>query len=992
MNRICKKFSPWQITVGVCTLVYAGKNLESILGLNCPEPLALLYSRSYYRATWLVTGLDAGFATAMNIRPKWLRDFLSILFSVYYIIYANEAEEKLRLLTFTQRRSICIVRQIRIPIPLSLGTQNSVTGWLFFNGSELELSQSSDLLLDIPGGGFICMSPQHHEERLRGWAMRCRRPVLSLDYVKAPEYPYPHAINQCYYAYREIVSSKGRVLGMHSARKLNIIISGDSAGANLVAGVMFKILETQESITRPIALVFAYPALDFNLTSWMSPETLSILRNEQSIINLSGLAQQKDHYTKEGPLAVVEGLRTMDPTLRVWRRCSKTSFDLERDNKRRTAWSPDSFSKCAEEGSQINAQSIRNLEYCEKYIHDVSSEDTEERSRASIKTRLTMTSRAGYFQDRIISPGMMRAMAILYIGPNSNPDFATDYRISPILAPSELLAQFPPILITCGEKDPFVDDSVIFSGRIREAKRLRKKELEEANFTHQTMTNCRWSQMDEQILKGSNEDWVTLAIIEGWSHGFLQMSAILPKAEGVIDWMGCWIEDMFRKGRYTYGYGYGTVHTSETETDEGVVFVPKRKFDRAGINEETSTEPRDKALLTSKRSKHTAGLVSEADLLKRRRQEAVFGIGNFRTGSPGYVQVVSTLYGHTKKDRFFNDNFVSFPRSAMDQQSNPYYYQQFHTQPDTYPSNADHYDTLEHRPQQIQPQLQPQQSWQQLPVQTHTYTYPNFQQYPRQPYFSSQRPQGGLLQAVPQPQTEAAQSSTTQQSSRSHIQSHSYGYPTPVQQEQYYPTRYVHSQPTLVPHGSSTAYDLNSSSRTTRSSSSDSSANYSDPMSSYGDETYAQQMQMSGVLSQTAGPSADPYGSSVVPRLPPIFQVERQQVTTTATQNASANRRRNDANFRCPVPGCGSTFTRRFNLKGHLRSHTSERPFACEWPGCDKAFARQHDCKRHYQLHSTKAGTHLCHGCGKSFSRPDALNRHRELQIFIINTQAFIER
>ncbi|TFY58136.1 hypothetical protein EVG20_g8265, partial [Dentipellis fragilis] len=45
-------------------------------------------------------------------------------------------------------------------------------------------------------------------------------------------------------------------------------------------------------------------------------------------------------------------------------------------------------------------------------------------------------------------------------------------------------------------------------------------------------------------------------------------------------------------------------------------------------------------------------------------------------------------------------------------------------------------------------------------------------------------------------------------------------------------------------------------------------------------------------------------------------QVEKQQVTTTATQAASASRRRNDAHFICPVPGCGSTFTRRFNLRG----------------------------------------------------------------------------
>ena len=38
--------------------------------------------------------MDAGFATAMAIRPRWLRDICSILFSAYYILYANEADEK----------------------------------------------------------------------------------------------------------------------------------------------------------------------------------------------------------------------------------------------------------------------------------------------------------------------------------------------------------------------------------------------------------------------------------------------------------------------------------------------------------------------------------------------------------------------------------------------------------------------------------------------------------------------------------------------------------------------------------------------------------------------------------------------------------------------------------------------------------------------------------------------------------------------------------
>jgi uncharacterized Zn-finger protein len=126
-----------------------------------------------------------------------------------------------------------------------------------------------------------------------------------------------------------------------------------------------------------------------------------------------------------------------------------------------------------------------------------------------------------------------------------------------------------------------------------------------------------------------------------------------------------------------------------------------------------------------------------------------------------------------------------------------------------------------------------------------------------------------------------------------------------------------------------------------------------------------------------AGAGANHYPSSAgVPRLPPILQVEKQQVTTSATQLASASRRRNEAHFVCPVPGCGSTFTRRFNLRGHLRSHTEERPYVCEWPGCKKGFARQHDCKRHQALHAAKSQSNICQGCKKTFSRLDALNRH----------------
>ena len=104
-------------------------------------------------------------------------------------------------------------------------------------------------------------------------------------------------------------------------------------------------------------------------------------------------------------------------------------------------------------------------------------------------------------------------------------------------------------------------------------------------------------------------------------------------------------------------------------------------------------------------------------------------------------------------------------------------------------------------------------------------------------------------------------------------------------------------------------------------------------------------------------------------------QIPKVNVTTGRTANASHRRRKQDANFACTVPGCGSTFTRGFNLKGHLRSHFEEKPYKCNWPGCGKGFARQHDCKRHEQLHSNFRPFE-CDGCRKQFARMDALNRH----------------
>ena len=143
-------------------------------------------------------------------------------------------------------------------------------------------------------------------------------------------------------------------------------------------------------------------------------------------------------------------------------------------------------------------------------------------------------------------------MAILYIGPSRNPDFETDYYISPILSPPHLLAHFPPVYLICGERDPFVDDTIIFAGKIREAKRRRRAQAETSASARygeglRMTTASKTTETPDHIIRETDEDWVQMRIIEGWGHGFMQMSALMREVDSVMTEMADWIDESFEK-------------------------------------------------------------------------------------------------------------------------------------------------------------------------------------------------------------------------------------------------------------------------------------------------------------------------------------------------------------------------------------------------------------------------------------------------------------
>lgn len=86
-----------------------------------------------------------------------------------------------------------------------------------------------------------------------------------------------------------------------------------------------------------------------------------------------------------------------------------------------------------------------------------------------------------------------------------------------------------------------------------------------------------------------------------------------------------------------------------------------------------------------------------------------------------------------------------------------------------------------------------------------------------------------------------------------------------------------------------------------------------------------------------------------------------------------------DGKFECTFENCGKLFRRRYNVRSHIQTHLSDRPYACDI--CTATFVRPHDLRRHMKCHES-VKPYIC-PCGQSFTRHDALNRHRQRMICI---------
>ncbi len=120
-----------------------------------------------------------------------------------------------------------------------------------------ENQQDEKVLLYIHGGGCISGSCLTHRMHVAKFAVECRMRSLVFDYRVAPEHPFPAALEDCVKVYKWLLKE--------GYKPENIIVGGESAGANLTLTLLLALKD--EEIALPKAAFSISPITDLSCSA-----------------------------------------------------------------------------------------------------------------------------------------------------------------------------------------------------------------------------------------------------------------------------------------------------------------------------------------------------------------------------------------------------------------------------------------------------------------------------------------------------------------------------------------------------------------------------------------------------------------------------------------------------------------------------------------------------------------------------------------------------
>ncbi len=187
--------------------------------------------------------------------------------------------------------------QFALPLPV-LRTAFNQLGRVFPKNPEVEIRalrlagvraeeikpqpNATQMILHIHGGAFFLGGLATHRSFMTELAARTQMQVVHIDYPLAPEHPYPEALEAVYDIYQTLLDQ--------DIQPKDIILSGDSCGANLALALILRLKQNEQPL--PSALVLMSPFLDLTLTS----ESLRYNRKLDALLSVELLERGIEYY------------------------------------------------------------------------------------------------------------------------------------------------------------------------------------------------------------------------------------------------------------------------------------------------------------------------------------------------------------------------------------------------------------------------------------------------------------------------------------------------------------------------------------------------------------------------------------------------------------------------------------------------------------------------------------------------------------------------
>lgn len=169
---------------------------------------------------------------------------------------------------------------LRRPLPEGMKTRN---WYVTAEGREIPIrvyypkpGEKLPTVLFIHGGGFVGGSLDSHNENTMGVAELANVNVVAIHYRRAPENPYPAAIDDCHRVL-QWVRSEGSLLGLDETR---IGLAGDSAGGHLATALTHRLKRVGEPQVKCQVLIYPVIEPDYTTESYLEGEDCPLLTTE----------------------------------------------------------------------------------------------------------------------------------------------------------------------------------------------------------------------------------------------------------------------------------------------------------------------------------------------------------------------------------------------------------------------------------------------------------------------------------------------------------------------------------------------------------------------------------------------------------------------------------------------------------------------------------------------------------------------------------------